>query len=212
MTKDWILYESFKGDELIRTLQWRSEPKNWHIDTSRSQLVLETDAETDFWQKTHYGFQVDNGHFLYTKTEKNFRMTTKVEAFPKSKYDQAGLMIRFSEDIWVKTSLEYIPNGPSKLGAVVTNQGYSDWSTQYVECTDVKLYLRLSKIAQNCYVDFSWDGEDWRQIRIAHLDIPLGTPISVGLYACSPQGKEQQVRFDFLSIEELSNDPKDAYL
>lgn len=35
-----------------------------------------------------------------------------------------------SENCWLKTSLEYIPEGPSHLGAVVTNNGYSDWSTQ----------------------------------------------------------------------------------
>jgi len=212
LNKEWILNEKFESEKLNSKLYWRCEPKNWFIDTTRSQLVLETDAETDYWQKTHYDFQVDNGHFLYTTTKKNFRMTTKVEALPKAKYDQAGLMIRFSEDMWVKTSLEYIPNGLSKLGAVVTNRGYSDWSTQYVECKEVNLYFRISKIAQNCYVDFSWDGEEWKQIRIAHLVIPVDSPILAGFYACSPQGKEQHVRFDFLSIEELSNDPKEVYL
>lgn len=212
MEKQWVLEEKFESEELNSLLEWRCEPKKWYIDTTRSQLVLETDQETDFWQKTHYGFEADNGHFLYTKTDKNFRMTTKVEALPKSKYDQAGLMIRYSKNLWVKTSLEYITNSLSKLGAVVTNRGYSDWSTQYVESRDSNLYLRISRIAQNCYIDFSWDGEKWMQMRIAHLDIPDDSPILAGLYACSPQGKDQSVRFDFLSIEELSSDPKEAYL
>lgn len=210
MVKNWILFENFEGENLSNLLEWRCEPKNWRINSSK--LVLETDEGTDYWQKTHYGFQADNGHFLYTKTKKNFRMTTKVEAFPRSKYDQAGLMIRLSEDTWVKTSLEYIPDGLSKLGAVVTNRGYSDWSTQYIDCKDVQLYYRISKIEQNCYVDFSWDGEVWNQIRIAHLDIPDDSTIQAGVYACSPQGKEQKVHIDFITIEELDNDPKEAYL
>ncbi|UNL86900.1 DUF1349 domain-containing protein [Priestia koreensis] len=213
MSKNWILNENFNRASLGKMLDWRCEPKKWFLDKKSSQLVLETDQETDYWQKTHYDFQADNGHFLYMETDKNFRITTRVETFPKSKYDQAGLMIRFSEDIWVKTSLEYIPDGLSKLGAVVTNRGYSDWSTQYVDYETVHLYYRISKIGQNCYVDFSLDGEVWNQIRIAHLDVPeKNSTFLAGVYACSPQGKEQEVRFDFITIEELDNDPASAYL
>jgi uncharacterized protein len=214
MGKDMIIFEEFKGESHSRRLEWYNEPKKWYLDKTTAQLVLETDENTDYWQKTHYGFQADNGHFLYAKTNKNFRMTTRVEAFPASMYDQAGLMIRFTEDTWVKTSLEYIPGGLSKLGAVVTNRGYSDWSTQYVDSTsnDINLYYRLSKLGQNCYVDFSFNGEQWNQIRIAYLHIPENATVLAGIYACSPQGKEQVVRFDFLKIEELSNGSNDVYL
>lgn len=211
MVKSVLLDEKFKSRELSNLLRWHNEPSKWSIDTTSSQLVLETDEETDFWQKTHYGFENDNGHFLYIKTNKNFRMTTKVKAMPNSKYDHAGLMIRHSKNTWVKSSLEYITPNLSKLGAVVTNRGYSDWSTQYVKDKEIDLYLRLSRINQNCYVDFSWDGEEWMQMRIAHLDLPDVSPIAAGLFACSPQGKDQTVRFDFLAIEELS-DPNEAYL
>lgn len=210
MSKQWILYTQFKN--MDERLQWFCEPEKWWIDHENEQLILETDEKTDFWQKTHYGFQADHGHFLYIETDKNFRMTTRVKAHPKTIYDQAGLMLRFSEDIWVKTSIEYIPGTYSKLGAVVTNNGYSDWSTQHVEFKGEPVYYRLSRIGQNAYVDFSWDGENWMQIRIAHLDIPEQATLLAGVYACSPQGKGQEVRFDFLTIEELSDDPNEAYL
>jgi uncharacterized protein len=212
VTKQVLLDERFVNEKLNNLLQWRFEPHHWFIDKQTSQLILKTDPKTDFWQKTHYGFENDNGHFLYMKTDKNFRMTTKVKALPNSKYDHAGLMIRYSKDIWVKTSLEYITSNLSKLGVVVTNQGYSDWSTQYVKDKDIELYFRISRIAQNCYIDFSWDGEEWMQIRIAHLDIPDNASISAGLFACSPQGKNQSVHFDYLTIAELSSDPNEAYL
>jgi uncharacterized protein len=212
LAEKWILEEKFESDKLNSLLEWRCEPKKWMVDKTSCQLFLQTDQETDYWQKTHYGFEADNGHFLYLNTDKNFRMTTKVKAFPKSKYDHAGLMIRFSKDVWVKTSLEYITDTLSKMGAVVTNRGYSDWSTQYMDSKEIDLFLRISRINQNCYVDYSWDGEEWMQIRLAHLDLPDDSTISAGLFACSPQGKGQSVRFDFLTIEELSTDPKEAYL
>lgn len=49
-------------------------------------------------------------------------------------------------------------------------------------------------------------------MRIAHLDIPDAAAISAGLFACSPQGRDQSVRFDFLTLEELSIDLNEAYL
>ncbi|MCT2345702.1 DUF1349 domain-containing protein [Bacillales bacterium AN1005] len=50
------------------------------------------------------------------------------------------------------------------------------------------------------------------QIRIAQLDTPENALTSAGLFACRPQGKDQSVQSDFLSIEELSSDPKVAHL
>jgi uncharacterized protein len=212
MSMKWLLQEKFQMNQINDVLKWYCEPKHWFLDKDAQQLVLKTERETDFWQRTHYGFQADNGHFLHMETRKNFRMTTKVEALPANRYDQAGLMIRFSEDVWLKTSIEYIPDGPSKLGAVVTNHGYSDWSTQYIDRDDVNIYLRISKINNDCYVDYSWDGEDWSQIRIAHLHLPKNSVIQAGIYACSPQGENQSVRFDFLTIEELGDAQDEVYL
>ncbi|GAA0301935.1 hypothetical protein GGQ92_002275 [Gracilibacillus halotolerans] len=208
-----ILDENFDNKSLDSSLKWHSEPSDWYIDEEASQLVVKTTEKTDFWQKTHYGFQADDGHFLFKETKENFRMTTKLKLILKNKYDQAGLMIRFSEDMWIKTSLEYLPDSLSKLGAVVTNQGYSDWSTQLVECEDVvDLYFRVSRIGKNGYVDYSWDGDNWEQMRITHLHIPDDASIQAGVYVCSPQKGGLEVRYDFLTIEKLGNDPDEAYL
>lgn len=212
MDKSIILNEVFDQKQISPELKWLHEPTNWTIDSSKERLIIKTDQDTDYWQKTHYDFQRDDGHFLYIETDKNIRLTAKITAFPQSRYDQAGLMIRYSEEYWVKASLEYLGEGPSKLGAVVTNDGYSDWSTQLVETDKIELYYRLSKIGQVIYVDFSWDGTDWQQIRIAHLAVPVNHPVKAGVYACSPQGKNQEVQVEFLKVEELSDDPNEAYI
>ncbi|SES25947.1 DUF1349 domain-containing protein [Salisediminibacterium halotolerans] len=212
MKTKMIFNDYFEGNRLSDELSWFCEPDKWFIDTHSSQLVLKTDKNTDYWQKTHYGFQADNGHFLYREINKNFRLTTKVSAKPESKYDQAGLMLRVTEDEWVKTSLEYIPDGSSKLGAVVTKGGYSDWSSQPAADDQEYLYYRISRIGANIYVDVSLNGAEWKQIRVAHLDIPEHSSVKAGLYACSPQGEGQEVRFDYIEIEELSDDPQEAYL
>jgi len=43
-------------------------------------------------------------------------------------------------------------------------------------------------------------------------EVQFRAVFQAGLYACSPMGKEQEVRFDFLTLEELSDNPNEAYL
>ena len=56
------LIETFDKPLFDPQLAWHCEPADWKIE--HNNLVVATDAETDFWQRTHYGFQVDSGHFL----------------------------------------------------------------------------------------------------------------------------------------------------
>jgi hypothetical protein len=37
-----------------------------------SKIRPEPDAPTDFWQRTHYGFRADNGHFLHREADGEF--------------------------------------------------------------------------------------------------------------------------------------------
>ena len=44
-----------------REFNWMNPPHVWSEDSGK--LHLKTDAETDFWRKTHYGFISESGHF-----------------------------------------------------------------------------------------------------------------------------------------------------
>ena len=107
-----ILFETFDRPAPDGRLRWYCPPAHWAIRDSH--LVIAPDANTDYWQKTHYGFAVDNGHFLYLQPEGDFVLTTQVRFFPAHQYDQAGLMVRFSPDCWLKTSVEYEPGEASR--------------------------------------------------------------------------------------------------
>ena len=74
-----------------------------------------------------------------------FVMTTHVSFEPVHQYDQAGLMVRLSADCWLKTSVEYEPGATNRLGVVVTNAGYSDWSTQEVPASQLQVWLRVER-------------------------------------------------------------------
>jgi len=195
-----ILHETFSNPSVSSQLSWFSPPQKWQ--TSPSGLIIEPDAETDFWQRTHYGFQADNGHFLFAQVEGNFIATTHVRFNPAHQYDQAGLMVRLSEQCWLKTSIEYEPDGPNMLGAVVTNNAYSDWSTQAVAKNVDALTVRVIREGSTYIVQHLSPENEWVQLRVAYLHDDDGKmPVQVGLYACSPKGAGYQAVFEYLQVE-----------
>jgi uncharacterized protein len=198
-TTDIILDERFDQPALDPQLRWLNPPPTWRGDPSLPALVVQPAAATDFWQQTHYGFRADNGHFLFTEVAGDFAITTRVRFHPLHQYDQAGLMIRSGPLCWIKASVEHEPHGPARLGAVVTNRGFSDWSLQDFPCEAREICLRIRKEATNFIIEYSaHNTADWKLMRIAHLDANNIASVSCGLYACSPKG--EGFRADFYSL------------
>ncbi|MCZ2157357.1 MAG: DUF1349 domain-containing protein [Bryobacterales bacterium] len=187
----------------LNNAHWFNPPTKWRMDKENASLIVEPDGATDFWQRTHYGFSADSGHFLGTDIDGDFTMTTTVRFFPAHQYDQAGLMLRATETCWIKTSVEYEPESSNALGAVVTNDGYSDWSFQPFPAAQDCVRLRLSLVGRDVLVDFSLkEDEDWTPLRIAHLHAPENVSVKAGIYACSPKG--HGFRAEFTEFELLS--------
>lgn len=183
-------------------LTWRDEPSRWRLDREARCLRIEPDAATDFWQRTRDGFEADNGHFLHLRATGDFVLTTKVTSHPVHQYDQAGLMVRISPACWVKTSVEFEPDDSNRLGAVVTNAQYSDWSTQPVAKEISTVWFRVRAEASDCIVEASLDGQDWQQVRVARLlERPSVEAVACGLYACSPKAAGYEAEFSFLSFQ-----------
>jgi regulation of enolase protein 1 (concanavalin A-like superfamily) len=198
---DTPLHTNFSDSTLNSRLQWHCEPADWQLDPATPGLRLKTEAHTDFWQRTHYGFQADNGHFLHLEARGDFVLTTKVTSRALHQYDQAGLMVRVSEGCWLKTSVEFEPDGDNRLGAVVTNGHYSDWSTQPLPKQMDTVWFRIRAEAADCIVESSFDGDHWVQIRMAHLhDRAAVELVTCGLYACSPKASGYEAEFSLLSF------------
>jgi regulation of enolase protein 1 (concanavalin A-like superfamily) len=185
--------------ESIKNFQWFQEPASWKV--SPEGLFIEPDSGSDFWQRTHYGFRNDNAHFLYKEVEGDFEMTTTVSFSPQHRYDQAGLCVRIDEDNWLKTSTEYETREYSHLGAVVTNLGYSDWSTQEIPANIRRVEYKIIRKGKDFEVYAKFGQKDFQQIRIAHLhkDAPK---IQAGLYACSPTDKGFSALFETFEIKQ----------
>ena len=189
--------EFFKSLELPKNFYWFNEPRQWR---GGDGLTISTDRETDFWQRTHYGFCRDNGHCLFTAFEGNFVLATHVRFQPRSQYDQCGLMVRIDAENWIKLSTELENKQISRLGSVVTNLGYSDWATQDVSSSVTERWYRISRHGNDFILESAEDGEDWRQLRVAHLH-KATTRIEAGIYACSPIGEAFQCCFTCLETD-----------
>jgi regulation of enolase protein 1 (concanavalin A-like superfamily) len=195
------LQETLAGPTLDVRLRWHNPPPDW--SPGRDGLVVRTAAGTDFWQGTHYGFRVDNGHLFAAEVEGDFVLETEVATVPVNRYDQAGLMVRLSERCWLKTSVEAEPGEASRLGSVVTNAGWSDWATQDVDPDAGRhVAFRVTRRGGDYLVEaaLAADGR-WQQIRLARLHEDAGGPVLAGLYACSPQGEGFAATFKRLNIE-----------
>ena len=80
--------------------KWFHEPKQFLIKPEIIEIT--TEPNTDYWQRTYYGFQNDKAPILYTQLENDFTFEVKT-VFKFSKlYDQCGIMIYQDSDNWFK--------------------------------------------------------------------------------------------------------------
>lgn len=194
-----ILKTSFV-DSIPPSFQWLNEPSDFKLANG---LRITTDPQTDFWQRTHYGFRNDNGHCLLTPVEGDFQLTTAVRFEPQNEYDQCGLLVRIDENNWIKASAEYINPQVAELGSVVTNLGFSDWATVAISPEIKHMWYRISRRGPDLLLQNSHDGQEWLQMRITHLH--AATPnLGIGIYACSPTNGRFTCTFEHLAITENS--------
>lgn len=177
----------------LSQFRWLNPPA--HFQLADDKLTITTDPQTDFWQRTYYGFRHDNAPALVypvDEVEFSFRVGTAWE--PVGQYDQCGLVLYQDADNWCKASIEYENEAFSRLGSVVTNLGFSDWATTDISSTVRSMVYRLSRRGQDFLIEQSQDGQTFRQMRIFHMHLPV-MPAHIGVYACSPLNASMQAVF-----------------
>ena len=107
-------------------------------------------------------------------------------------FDQAGVLVRADEEMWIKAGVE-VSDGAPQLGAVVTN-GMSDWSISPVlGWQGREVTVRASRSTNALTVRARVDTEPWQLVRVA--PIPEGRALDVGPYCCAPTHSGLIVRF-----------------
>lgn len=179
-------------------LFWIRQPENFLITDNKIEII--TLPNTDLWQRTYYGFQNDNAPVLQTATnEKYFSFVVKTEFDSKTRFDQCGIVIYLDSENWLKASVEYENNSLQRLGSVVTNYGYSDWATTDIPADIKSVWYRLSRRESDYLIEFSYNGIDFKQMRICHLAKGAQT-INFGIYACSPEQSSFKATFTQMEI------------
>ena len=168
---------------------WLNEPRVWSLEGG--VLEVTTDAETDFWRETHYGFTRDSGHFLGVATASGFTAQLRVRGAYEALYDQAGIMVRVDERRWVKAGIE-LSDGRAMLSSVLTD-GRSDWATAPFEHDARDFWMRATVADGVLRLQVSADGRLWPLVRLAPF--PRAETYRVGPMACTPQRAGLRVRF-----------------
>lgn len=175
------------------TFEWTRAPQIYSV--SKDKVVIETQPATDLWQRTYYLFRNDNAPLLQMKTEEEFfSFTVKTDFLSTHRFDQCGIIMYLDSDNWIKASVEYENEKFQHLGSVVTNNGFSDWSTTEIDASHKTMWYRLSRRKQDFKIECSFDGKDFKQMRICHM-YNAQKAIRVGIYACSPENSSFEATF-----------------
>ncbi|ADC51757.1 hypothetical protein BpOF4_18580 [Alkalihalophilus pseudofirmus OF4] len=173
--------------------KWIFKPKKFEIQDHN--VAITTEPQTDFWQRTYYGFQNDNAPALLLPVEeKYFSFVVRTDFDYNGRFDQCGVIIYQDSENWFKASIEYENEQFQRLGSVVTNNGYSDWATIDISSKQKHMYYRLSRRESDFCIECSYDGIDFKQMRIFHLFSGNET-VNIGIYACSPESSSFLARF-----------------
>ena len=181
-------------------MKWIRAPKQYMVTDDKVEII--TEPRTDLWQRTYYHFRNDNAPVLQLETdEEYFSFVVKTSFDSKVRYDQSGVILYLNSDNWLKASVEYENDQIQRLGCVVTNNGYSDWSSTDVDASIKTMWFRLSRRGQDFCVENSMDGVSFKQMRICHM-FNVGKTISFGVYACSAEESSFAASFTEMEMTE----------
>jgi len=181
-------------------MKWIRAPKQYTVTDDKVEIM--TEPRTDLWQRTYYHFRNDNAPVLQCETEEEyFSFVVKTSFDTKVRYDQSGVVLYLNSDNWLKASVEYENDQIQRLGCVVTNNGYSDWSSTDVDASIKTMWFRLSRRGQDFCVENSLDGVSFKQMRICHM-FNVEKMISFGIYACSAEDSSFAATFTEMEMTE----------
>jgi len=177
-------------------VQWYNEPQTWQQQDQT--ITITADRDTDCWRVTRHDFIKDDAHFYYQEVTGDFTVTVKVTGEYAALYDQAGLMVRENERVWLKCGIEYL-DGMQQASAVITRD-FSDWSIVPLPDNPFSIWIQVRRFGAALEVYFSRTGSDYTLIRQGYLTETA--TLKVGLMQAAPKGDGFAARFEHFSVEQ----------
>lgn len=181
----------------LEKMHWFNEPERWEIKGDR--LTMFVTPQSDYWRISHYGFTVDDAPFYYATYGGEFEVKAKIMGDYKSRFDQAGIMLRVDHENYIKAGIEYV-DGKFNLSAVVTHKT-SDWSVITLDKEVPYVWIKAVRRLDAVEIFYSYDDKEYVLMRNAWLQD--NTPVHVGLMAASPDGDGFQATFEDFKVKHL---------
>jgi len=190
-------------------LTWAQGRTPEKIERDVRGLRFRPRTKLDMWKNTYYEpvidkFDAERFGLEISGDKHAFSMRTSLELHAVSQFDQAGLCVCANENTWLKAGIEFLDSHPT-ISCVVTNNGFSDWSTQPLSNVSsphgvIPLSLRVQKKGRSFIVEVEEMDGMWRFIRIAHLGYFQHQNLFCGLFACCPTQAGASVNFSSFTI------------
>lgn len=181
----------------LEKMQWFNEPERWSIENGA--LSISVTPRSDYWRISHYGFTVDDAPFYYATYGGEFEVKVKISGAYRTRFDQAGLMLRIDRENYIKAGIEFV-DGKYNLSTVVTHRT-SDWSVIALEQAVPHVWIKAVRRLDAVEIFYSFDDREYRLMRNAWFQD--NTPVQVGVMAASPDGEGFDALFEDFKVKHL---------
>ncbi|KMQ68501.1 hypothetical protein ACM39_08300 [Chryseobacterium sp. FH2] len=192
--------------QTLEKMIWFNEPDKWDIKNNTLSMVVT--PQSDYWRISHYGFTVDDAPFYYTMYGGEFEAKVKITGNYKTRFDQAGLMLRIDKENYIKAGVEFV-DGKYNLSTVVTHKT-SDWSVITLDKTPPPVWIKAVRRLDAVEIFYSFDDNKYTMMRNAHLQD--NSPVMVGLMAACPDGNGFTAAFEYFKVKHLADERRLKWL
>lgn len=183
--------------QTLEMMQWFNEPERWEINEGK--LTMDVTPKSDYWRVAHYGFTVDDAPLLYTTRGGEFEVKVKITGEYKTRFDQAGLMLRIDHENYIKTGIEFV-DGKYNISTVVTHHT-SDWSVIKLDTPVPFVWIKAIRRLDAVEIFYSFDDKEYTMMRTCWMQD--NTPVMVGMMGACPDGDGFKATFEHFSIKHL---------
>ena len=192
--------------QTLEKMNWFNEPEQWSIEGDK--LTMTITPKSDYWRISHYGFTVDDAPFYYAEYGGEFEAKVKVCGDYKTRFDQAGMMIRIDHENYIKTGIEFV-DGKYNLSTVVTHHT-SDWSVIALDKPVKELWIKAVRRLDAIEIFYSFDDKTYTMMRNAWME--SNRPVKIGMMGASPDGDGFKATFADFSVKHLPDKVRTDWL